>query len=335
MVESVIGAFLAVIIALLAKRVAGEGVGVLAGFLWAIYPMAVFITGLVYPENLLTTLLSLGMLCFLPRSHQDLSPTRVFLAGLFWGLAALTKPVVLATIGAVSLRVMFWSGGKRLLLVSLLLLGAAVTVVPWAIRDFYVYDRFVIVEPRAVQHLPKMPAAEGGKKERSIQNLLKQPGVFAKHFQREFITFWKVELYRITMDWPSYRDAFHKRDDRIVQSTIFTSTGLINTVSILTTAPLFLFAIVGTGVMLFDQERRRYLSLLWLTILSFAVIYSIFHAKTRYRIPIEPYIVILSAYGICKTWEALRLWKDRGSKFAVRSSMLDRAESQAKVEIKT
>jgi hypothetical protein len=33
--------------------------------------------------------------------------------------------------------------------------------------------------------------------------------------------------------------------------------------------------------------------------------YSAFYTKTRYRIPIEPYIVILSAYGIKKTWDLL------------------------------
>ena len=306
MVESILGAFLAVVIALIAKRIGGEIVGGLTGMLWAVYPMGVFIAGLVYPENLLTMLLALGMLCFLPPSHQDLSNKRVFLAGLLWGLATLTKPVVLGTVEAVSLWLMFWGRGNRLLLVSMLLIGVAVTVVPWTVRDFYVYQRFVIVEPRAAQHLPVMPAAEGNVKERNIQNILKQPGAFANHFQREFVNFWKVELHRITMDWPSYREAVHKRDSRIVQNTIFTSHGLINTVSIMTTAPLFLFAIIGTAVMLFEHERRRYLALLWMTILSFAVVYSIFHAKTRYRIPIEPYIVILSAYGMWKSWAAMK-----------------------------
>jgi 4-amino-4-deoxy-L-arabinose transferase-like glycosyltransferase len=315
MVESVLGAFLTLIIALIAKRIGGEVVGVLAGMLWAVYPMGVFIAGLVYPENLLAMLLSLGMLCFLPPSHQDLSYKRVFLAGLFWGLATLTKPVVLGTVGAVSLWLMFWGRGNRVLLVSMLLLGAAVTVAPWAVRDFYVYDRFVILEPRALQHLPVMPAAKSTK-ERNIQNLLKEPGAFANHFQREFVNFWKVELHRITMDWPSYREALHKRDSRIVRNTIFTSTGFINTVSILTIAPLFLFAIIGSAVMLFEPERRAYLALLWMTILSFAVVYSIFYAKTRYRIPIEPYIVILSAYGMWKSWGAMK-WGLR--KFEVRN----------------
>jgi 4-amino-4-deoxy-L-arabinose transferase-like glycosyltransferase len=317
MVESVMGAFLAVVIALIAKRIGGEIVGVLAGMLWAIYPMAVFIAGLVYPENLLAMLLALGMLCFLPQSLQDLSPKRMFLAGLLWGLATLTKPVVLGTVGAVSLWLMFWGRGNRLLLVSMLLLGATVSVAPWAVRDFYVYHRFVIVEPRAVQHLPLMPAAEGNLNDRNIQNLLKQPGAFANHFQHEFVNFWKVELHRITMDWPSYREALYQRDSRIVRKTIFTSTGLINTVNILTTAPLFLFAIIGTTVMLFEHERRRHLALLWTTILSFAVVYSIFYAKTRYRVPIEPYIVILSAYGMWKSWGAV---KQALNKFEVRSS---------------
>jgi hypothetical protein len=64
--------------------------------------------------------------------------------------------------------------------------------------------------------------------------------------------------------------------------------------------------------MLFDQERRRYLALLWMTVLSFAVAYSIFYVKTRYRIPIEPYIVILSAYGIKKTWDLVAARFARG-----------------------
>jgi 4-amino-4-deoxy-L-arabinose transferase-like glycosyltransferase len=320
-VESVVGAFLALVIALIARRIAGEVAGALAGMLWAVYPMGVFIAGLVYPENLLTMLLSLGMLCFLPGSHQDLSPRRVFLAGLFWGLATLTKPVVLATLAAVSLWLVFWNRSNRFLLVSLLLLGAAFPVVPWIVRDFYVYNRFVIVEPRAVQHLPIM-RAEGNVKTRSIENLVKQPGAFADHFQREFVNFWQVELHRITMDWPSYREALHNRDSRIVRNTIFSSNGLINIVSIVTTAPLFLFGIIGTIAMLFDQECRRHLALLWLTILSFAVVYSIFHAKTRYRIPIEPYIVMLSAYGIKKTWDLV----------AERFAYIDQVEAKVKVK---
>jgi 4-amino-4-deoxy-L-arabinose transferase-like glycosyltransferase len=74
-------------------------------------------------------------------------------------------------------------------------------------------------------------------------------------------------------------------------------------VSLLSTGPLFLFAILGTVAMWLHEERRRDLWFLWGTILSFAVTYSFFFTQSRYRIPIEPFIIILSAYGIKQTWD--------------------------------
>jgi hypothetical protein len=69
-------------------------------------------------------------------------------------------------------------------------------------------------------------------------------------------------------------------------------------VSILSAGPMFLFALTGAGAMWFQKERRRVLSLLVITILSFAVGYSFYWGKMRYRFPIEPYIIILIAYRL-------------------------------------
>jgi 4-amino-4-deoxy-L-arabinose transferase-like glycosyltransferase len=303
--DSAVGALLAVVIALIARRIGGEVVGALAGMLWSVYPIAVFIAGLVYPETLLAALLACGVLCFFPESHKELSPKRVFLAGVLWGLAALTKPVVLATIGAVSLWVMCQSHIKRFSLIFFLFLGSAITVVPWMVRDFYVYDRLVMVEPRVIAHLPRIASDKNKVQDRKIEAILNHPGVFAKHFGSEFLHFWRLYPQRITMDWPTFREAMHAADRRVVKETVFGGNNLTKTVSILSTGPLFFFAIIGTAAMWLERERRRDLALLWATILSFAVVYSIFFAKLRYRIPIEPYIIILSAYGIKKTWDVV------------------------------
>ena len=104
------------------------------------------------------------------------------------------------------------------------------------------------------------------------------------------------------MDRQRYREQWHEKDQRVVKDTILTANNLINAVSVLSTGPLFLFAIIGTLAMCVEQKRRRDVSLLWALILSFAVIYSIFVTRTRYRIPIEPYITILSAYGLKMAW---------------------------------
>ena len=305
MVESVMGALLAVIIALIGKRIGGQTVGAIAGILWSIYPLGVFIVGVLYPTNLLTVLLAGGVLCFLPDSQQEFSPKRLFAAGVLWGLAALTIPVALATIGVIGLWLIYWGRGNRLRLLSLLFLGAALVVLPWAIRDFYVYGRVVIVEPRVIQHLPTMRSAEGERQGGKVEAILNHPDEFAARYAGHFLHFWQLYPDRMAMDKPEYRKQWNKMDQRVVKDTILAANDLINAVGILSTGPLFLFAIIGTLAMFVEQKRRRYVSLLWGLILSFAVIYSMFVTRTRYRIPIEPYFTILSAYGLKMAWSMM------------------------------
>ena len=100
----------------------------------------------------------------------------------------------------------------------------------------------------------------------------------------------------------NHRARRHEADHRIVEKTIFSQNNLVTFVNLVSTGPLFLFAIIGSVTMWLEPARRRYLALLWAIILSFAGVYSVFYAKTRYRIPIEPYITVLSAYGLRETW---------------------------------
>ena len=302
MVESVMSALLAVIVTLIGKRIGGQTVGAIAGILWSIYPLGVFIVGVLYPTNLLTVLLAGGVLCFLPDSQQEFSPKRLFAAGVLWGLAALTIPVVLATIGVIGLWLLYWVRVNRLRLLSLLFLGSALVVLPWAIRDFYVYDRVVLVDPRVVQHLPRMRSVEGELQSRKVEAILNYPGEFAARFAGQFLHFWQLFPDRMAMDRPEYREQWHEKDQRVIKDTILTANDLINAVSLLSTGPLFLFAVIGTLAMCVEQKRRRDVWLLWALIPSFAVVYSMFVTRTRYRIPIEPYITILSAYGLKMAW---------------------------------
>jgi 4-amino-4-deoxy-L-arabinose transferase-like glycosyltransferase len=302
LVESFVSALLAVIIALIGKRIGGDVVGGLAGLLWSIYPLGIFISTLVYPTNLVAMLLACGVLFLLPSSQKELSTQRVFLAGLFWGVATLTIPIVLATLSATAVWLTLVVRAKRLVLAFVLLVGAALTVVPWTIRNFYVYGQIVPVEPRVIEHLPRIRT---GAENVPGGMILKHPGLFVSHFVGEFFHFWKLYPDRITMDKPGFREQQHEKDDRVVKSTMFSAGNLIKAVSILTTGPIFVFAIIGTVAICFQRQRRRDLLLLWAVILSFAVGYSAFYTKTRHRIPIEPYIIILSAYGLKRFWDLL------------------------------
>jgi len=305
LVESFMGALLTILIAMMGSRIGGQVVGGLAGILWSIYPIGVFIAGLVYPTGLFTALLASGVLCLLPAAGKKLTLPRVFSAGIVWGLAALAIPIVLGTMVVSSLWLIYWYRAKGLLLVAGLFLGAALTVVPWTVRDLYVHERVVAVQPVVVQYLPGISTTAQDIRDNKFQVIVRHPTAFAKHFVREFLHFWQPYPDRIATANSAYRNQLHEKDHRIVKETIFTTNNLIKTVSLLSTGPLFLLAIIGTVMMGLQGEKRRNLTLMWGIVLSFAVGYSVFYTQMRYRIPIEPYLTILSAYGLSMMWSSV------------------------------
>jgi 4-amino-4-deoxy-L-arabinose transferase-like glycosyltransferase len=313
-VESVMGAFLAVIIAQLGRRVGDEIVGAIAGIIWAVYPMGIFIAGLVYPTSLTAMLLACGVYCVLPAMHEELSAKDAFSGGFFLGLAALTIPVALLTIAVVAVWVFYWARQSRLFLATLLLIGSVVTFAPWTVRNFLVHGRLIPVQADFERHLRKpMIVTSDGKivipetdlRNDSVNAILYSLEVYTVRFRRHFLNFWELYPSRLTMSSPVYRDELHAKDSRIVKETIYTPNRLINAVSMLSTGPVFLFALLGTAAMCLRKDMRRDLSMLWLMALSFAVGYSFFWGKIRYRIPVEPYLIILSAYGINATYAVI------------------------------
>jgi 4-amino-4-deoxy-L-arabinose transferase-like glycosyltransferase len=308
LIEALLGACLAVVIAIMAKRIAGDQVGALAGLLWSIYPLGVFIAGLVYPTSMATVLLACAMLCIVTKADQELTPGRMVVGGIFFGLAALTVPVALATVVTITFWIMYWQRPRRLLLATLFVLGVALPLAPWTVRNFDVYGQFVVVEPRLVENFPPLEPAQkddrSNKSEDRIKAILEKPRAFIGRFSWEFRHFWELSPHRVLMSRPTFREKMHEEDSRIVRETVFT-TSWTSLVSILSIGPTFLFALIGSAAMWFKKDQRRNFSLLCVTIMSFAIGYSFFWGKMRYRIPIEPYIIILSAYGLSQIWLVL------------------------------
>jgi len=152
-VQAVLGAVIAVLIAVIGRVAGGFGVGAVAGILWGIYPLGVFIAGIIYPTTLLTILLACGVLCLVTGPDARGYPLRIALAGLLFGMGALTKPIVLGTIVFVTLWIFFWRRSNRYFLASLFLMTAVITLLPWTVRNFYVYDRLVPIEARGLEEV--------------------------------------------------------------------------------------------------------------------------------------------------------------------------------------
>jgi 4-amino-4-deoxy-L-arabinose transferase-like glycosyltransferase len=308
LVEALMGACLAVMIASVASRIVGERAAALAGLLWSIYPAGIFIAGLVYPTGLATLLLACVMLCIVTKAGEEAAPARVIGGGIFLGLAALTVPVALGTAGVITCWMAFWYRNRRFLLATLFLLGVVLPLTPWTLRNFTVYDQFVLVQPRLVERLPSIRHAlkqgEGRASEDRMRAILTNTASYARRFAREFGYFWELVPHRVRMNQSVLREKKHAQDARILRDTVF-GLSWTSLVSVVSTGPAFLFALIGVGALWLAKDCRQNLSLLCLTILSFAIGYSFFWGKMRYRIPIEPYILILGAYGLRQTWGGL------------------------------
>ena len=311
-VQAVLGACIAVLLAVIGKRAGGPGIGIIAGILWAIYPMGVFIAGLEYPTTLLTLLLVLGVLCILSNPDHRGYPVKVATAGLLFGLAALTKPIVLGTVVLITLWILLWRRSGRILLASVFLITAVATLLPWTVRDAYVYHRLVPIEARTLDKatpwakLPPRPGESGNKTWRFISRI-------ANRYPGQFVSFFELYPRRVNYLKQEVRDKAHKREPRIVKHTKLGS-GLVNAVSIVSVGSLYTFALIGVWAMWKNKDKRPELTLFVVMVMSFALGYALTDGKIRYRIPVDPYIILTSSWGLIYMWDLLVKRKHTGLK---------------------
>ena len=108
--------------------------------------------------------------------------------------------------------------------------------------------------------------------------VLDNPRNFLKRYIGEFFHFW----------------IFYPDPDRVITKNKYLST-FTKWVSIISFSPIFLFSIIG----LFGSKRvLRHSILLVFIIISLVLAYSFFITQMRYRIPIEPYLIIFAGIGL-------------------------------------
>lgn len=302
-VQAVLGGCIALLIAVIGKRTGGVLVGAIAGILWAIYPMGVFIAGLTYPTTLVTALLVGGVLCLISDPGHHGYPAKIALAGLLFGLAALAKPIVLGTIVFISFWIVFWRRTGRVLLASIFLMTAVATLLPWTVRNAYVYDRLVPIEARNLDKA--MPWVEAPDDQSGSENKTwKKVRHLASRFPHEFVSFFELYPRRVNFLKQSVRDKSHSRGSGIVRFTVFGSNPVM-ALSIISVGFIFTFAMIGIWAMWRDKDKRPELSLFIMMVLSFALGYATAWGKIRYRIPVDPYIIVLSSWGVLYAWNRL------------------------------
>jgi 4-amino-4-deoxy-L-arabinose transferase-like glycosyltransferase len=181
-VLALIGSLAVLFAYLIGRRLSGPLAGLIGGGVVAVYPALLEYQGMLMSEPLAATLLSGAVLAMLwaDRSRDWLAP------GLLLGALALVRPEYLAIALPIAVVVFArrgrdeWRGGS--MQAALMLIGLAVVVAPWTVRNAVVLDRFVPISTGGGQVLfagSYLPS--GGDPERvGAEVLERHPGLVAQ-----------------------------------------------------------------------------------------------------------------------------------------------------------
>jgi hypothetical protein len=140
LVNCVIGAGTVIAIGMLARRVGGGAVGVLAAAIAAVYPMLFWSDGALMPESLATLLVVLVLLAAY-RVVDSPTRARFLVLGALVGLAALVRTEALLFLPLLVLPL----AGRRWAAALVALVAAGVVLAPWTIRNALVFRTIVPV----------------------------------------------------------------------------------------------------------------------------------------------------------------------------------------------
>lgn len=131
---------------LIARRSFGEKTAVCAGWAWALYPYAIFISADMVWETCLTTLL-LGLLFLVSLQIEDSTRLASWAGfGFLWGVAALTNPAVLSVLPFLIGWACYRShhrGQPWKSQAAVAILAMTVVVAPWFIRNYRTFHQFI------------------------------------------------------------------------------------------------------------------------------------------------------------------------------------------------
>ena len=323
------GALVPPLLRQLGRSMFGPAVGNWAGWLAAVHPLMVFFSGYVMTESLFSVTLLLALLASVAWIKQPRAG-RAFWSGVLWGAASLTRPTALPLALVVALWAwgplgLLLASGERRRQLALLLLGGALCVAPWTLRNAASLHAFVPLTTGGGRSLldannPVVwddDARRGG----AIAVLTTEP--WATRFRglsevevdrragREAVAFLRARV----RDWPRNAWAKFARFWRWTALAPSTGTwasgsaglaGRLQRLDPLLPWSILFFPLAAWGLARTLRGTRRHFQLLPLWIVAAATLGSIVYwGALRLRVPIEPLVTLYAAAGIADlVWRA-------------------------------
>ncbi len=291
----------------LASLAVGRGPALGAIFLYAVDPMLVVAAGLLYPEAITAVLMVAVALAALVAARRDhLGVTA--LTGLLLGFLVQLRPVALVLIPVLTAWIsasLLSKRPRRLLHAGTLILVCLLSLIPWTYRNYRVHGQLMPITTAGIGTAPvrESEVARHGLTASIIRRAWAEPEKFAARVGREFVHFWELYPTRLASDDPERRSNMRSMEPRLSSAPMF-DKGVRDMMSALSFGLELILGILGVG--LAWRRHRRETVLLLMLILTFALGYTMFVAKLRYRIPVLPLLFVFSGVGGHAIWEGIR-----------------------------
>ena len=298
MVQAALAGLGGVALFVLTDRLAGRGAAIGALLLYAADPMLVVAGGLLYPEAVAALLTILLVLTVLVAAERD-SLVLPAASGLLLGVLGQLRPVALILLPVLLIWLVASPGRPPARRWRQAVVAGAVclfTLVPWTYRNYHVQGALVPVSTKGARStiVSTDDLVEQGITASIARSAWEEPTRFAGRVALEFTRFWELYPTRLVSDDPERRIAMRASEPRLSPTLAFNKR-LRDVVSAVSFATEMVLAAVGIAVIW--GKRRRETILLIAIVLMFALGYSLFYAKLRYRVPILPLVFVFGGIG--------------------------------------
>ena len=312
-IQAVISALTIPLLYGVGRRVFGRPAAWMASLLAAVYPPFISYTGWLLTETLSVLLL----LAFIHHIIKALGSPGVgswLVAGILAGVTVLLREEMLVIVVLVAVVLGWWRVGRRQ--VGTMVVAAALTILPWTLRNYRVFHQFVLVSPLGGHGLwisthepewlewhfddPHYQALTAGLDSVAADNALRQEAV--KNICTKPLTYLALCARRIPRFWIGGHSHSFVGLDRSFGS--YAAQGAYVKVAVKLALLIYNVGLTALGFLgaylawTLRMADGRHLTLLMLPVVAKAATHVFLFADLRYQVPIMSFLILFAAFAL-------------------------------------
>jgi hypothetical protein len=311
----------------IAKRTFGEGVAIGASWAWVFLPTALYFPILWIWDTALTALVFLLIFwaTLALRGNRSVLPWAAY--GALWVTGGLVNPSILSLF-PFFLGWLAWNerkeGGPWLKRAAAVLLLFTIGLVPWTIRNYRVFGKFIVLRsnfglelwlgnnPDVVENLSQLSHPNDNPEEGQRYKRMGEIAYMAEKQQLAF-TFMRTHP-RETLNYTFHRfvNIWLSQTDNLLD--LWATSTLFGKAVMTFNCLLSLLSLLG--VLYAHRSRHADAAPYGMVLLIFPLVFYLTHSSQRYRFPMDPIVVVLAASSVAHLISLARFGPARKTRVA-------------------